>query len=119
MTCGKSRFTLLIQILMFVISGQALVAANTLEPVQQQQLLQEKRESIFQRYDHTARQCWQLFMVNDCLQEARLERRRALVPIEQQEHALRATKRAQAVSDRLDRLDAKKSPLEITNDSQP
>jgi hypothetical protein len=119
MSYGKFRLTLLFQVLMVVLPGQASQATDTLEHDQQMKLLQEKRELILQLYDHTARQCWQLFMVNDCLQEARLERRRALVPIDQQENALRAAKRARAVSDRLDRLGAKKPPLEITNDSQP
>ena len=119
MSCGKFRLILLFQVLVVVLPGQASQAADALEHDQQLKLLQEKREFILQAYDHTARQCWQLFMVNDCLQQARLERRRALVTIDQQEQALRAAKRARAVSDRLERLGAKKPPLEITDDSQP
>jgi len=119
MICVKFRLMLLFQVLMLVLSGQASQAADASEHDQQMKLLQEKREFILQDYDHSARQCWQLFMVNDCLQQARIERRRALVTIDQQEQALRAAKRARAVSDRLERLGAKKPPLEITHDSQP
>lgn len=115
----STRYTGLIVVLLCVLSSRASQATDAQTHEQKLQILQDKRAAIIQRYDHSAKQCWQLFMVNDCLQAARQERRRAIEPIDQQEHAVRAEKRAQAVADRLERLDAKKSPLEINNDSQP
>lgn len=114
-----ARYTGLIVVLLCALSSRVSQATETLTHEQKLQVLQDKRDTIIQRYDYSAKQCWQLFMVNDCLQAARQERRRAMEPIDRQEHAVRAEKRAQAVADRLERLDAKKPPLEITNDSQP
>jgi hypothetical protein len=78
---------------------------------QQQQALQSERDEVSQRFDAQAKACWQRFMVNDCLQEARAQRRSALRPIEQREQALKAVRRAQAVKDRAERLEAKQ-PVE-------
>jgi len=87
--------------------------------IEQQQLaLQQEREVIAQRYDSQARQCWQHFMVNDCLQAARVQRRLALRPLDQQEHALRAAKRALAVAERQQRLEAKQPEARAPDDVQ-
>ena len=83
---------------------------------QQQAVLQQEREAIAQHYDSEARQCWQRFMVNDCLQAARLQRRLALRPLDQQEQTLRAAKRALAVAERQQRLDAKQTGAQATDD---
>lgn len=80
-------------------------APLTLE--QQQQALQSERDEVSQRFEAQAKVCWQRFLVNDCLQEARAQRRLALKPIEQREQALKAVRRAQAVKDRNERLEAK------------
>jgi hypothetical protein len=113
------RLTGLIVVLLCVFFSRVTQATDALTYEQKLQVLQDKRTAIIQRYDYSAKQCWQLFMVNDCLQAARQERRRAMEPIDRQEHAVRAEKRAQAVADRLERLDAKKPSLEMTHDSQP
>ena len=114
-----TRYTGLIGLLLCVLSSHASQVTEILAPEQKLQDLQDKRAAIVQRFDRSARQCWQLFMVNDCLQAARQERRRAMEPIDRQEQAVRAEKRAQAVADRRERLDAKKPSLEMTHDSQP
>ena len=85
--------------------AQDAVAPFTLE--QKQQDLQSERDAVHLRYEMKAKACWQRFMVNDCLQEARAERRLAMRPIEQREQALKAARRAQAVKDRAERLEAK------------
>lgn len=93
--------------------------AMDIHAIEQQQLvLQQEREAIAQRYDREARQCWQRFMVNDCLQASRLQRRQALRPVDQQEHALRAAKRALAVAERQQRLDAKQTETRAPDDVQ-
>ena len=117
MICARN--TGMIVVLLCVLYSRASQATDALTHEQKLQVLQDKRAAIIQRYDHSAKQCWQLFMVNDCVQAARQERRRAMEPIDRQENAVRAEKRAQAVADRLERLDAKKPPLEMTHDSQP
>jgi hypothetical protein len=99
--------------------AHAAPTADTLSHEHQQHLLQEQREAILGRYGQAAKQCWQIFMVNDCLQQARLARRRELVPVEKQENTLRAAKRAQAVADRQERLEAKKPVLETPDDNRP
>jgi hypothetical protein len=86
---------------------------------QKQHVLQMQRDAVSQRYGQAAKQCWQIFLVNDCLQQARLDRRRELAPIEKQENALRAAKRAQAVADRQERLEAKKPSVETPDDNPP
>jgi hypothetical protein len=78
---------------------------------QQQQALQSEREAVAQRFEAKAKACWQRFMVNDCLQEARAQRRLAIKPIDQREQALKAARRAQSLKDRAERLEAKQ-PLE-------
>lgn len=78
-----------------------------------QQALQKEREEIGEIFINASRQCWQRFMVNDCLHAARLQRRQALAPIEKQEQALRAAQRAVMLTDRQLRLNAKQ-PESIT-----
>jgi len=100
-------------------TAHAMPTTDTLSYEHKQQQLQAQREVISQKYGQASKQCWQIFMVNDCLQQARLERRRELLPIEKQENALRAAKRAQAVADRQERLEAKKPSVETPDDNPP
>jgi hypothetical protein len=101
------------------VTAQASQTPDVQSYDQKQQVLQAQREVVSQRYGQAAKQCWQTFMVNDCLQQARLERRRELVPIDKQENALRAAKRAQAVADRQERLESKKPLIETSDDNRP
>ena len=89
------------------VSAHAQDASVILSLDQQQQVLQSERDAVHLHYEVKAKACWQRFMVNDCLQEARAERRLAMRPIEQREQALKAARRAQAVKDRAERLEAK------------
>ena len=81
--------------------------------------LQNERDAITAAFDHSARQCWQHFMVNNCLQSARVQRRQALAPIDKQEQALRAAQRALSVIERQERLDAKQPESKEPNDNRP
>jgi hypothetical protein len=81
--------------------------------------LQTERDAIAAAFDRAARQCWQLFMVNNCLQSARLQRRQALAPIDKQEQTLRAAQRALSVIEREERLDAKQPESKVLNDNRP
>ncbi len=85
----------------------------------QKEALQLEREAIAANYALAARQCWQQFMVNDCLSSARLQRRQSLAPVEKQEQALRAVQRAMSVIERQERLDAKQPQTQGFNDSRP
>jgi len=98
------------------------VAAEPLDrsQIEAQKLgLQQQRDDIAVTYAQAARQCWQRFMVNDCLHAARLQRRQALTPIEKQEQALLAAQRALSVIERQERLDAKQPESKEPNDVRP
>lgn len=98
---------------LFVLSLLIALTSMAAEPVDRSQIeaqkdqLQGQRDEIATRYARDARECWQRFRVNDCLQSARVQRRQALNPIDKQEQALRAAQRALMVIERQDRLDAK------------
>jgi len=47
-----------------------------------------ERDVATQRYEATEKACWQRFAVNDCLQQARVQRRTALDRLRQQELAI-------------------------------
>jgi len=81
--------------------------------------LQSERDAVAVAFDRAARQCWQHFMVNNCLEVARLQRRQALAPIDMQEQALRAAQRALSVMERQERLDAKQPESKELNDNRP
>ena len=81
--------------------------------------LQKERDAVNAIFEISARQCWQRFMVNDCLHSARLQRRQAMGPLDKQEHAIRAAQRALMVMERQERLDAKQPVTPELNDNQP
>jgi hypothetical protein len=71
--------------------------------------LQKERDDIGMSYAAQTKQCWQHFWVNECLNAARLQRRQALTPIDQQEQALRAAQRDWMVNERAERLNLKQT----------
>lgn len=81
--------------------------------------LQNERDEIVMRYARDARECWQRFRVNDCLQTAREQRRQALSPIDKQEQGLRAAQRALMVIEREERLEAKQPDAKEPQDARP
>ena len=85
----------------------------------QKAALDAQRETIAETYAQTAHQCWQRFLVNDCLHAARLQRRQALAPIQKQEQALRAAQRALSAQERQQRLEAKQPQPEAAHDAKP
>ena len=97
------------------------IAADSLNKSQleiQKKLLQKERENVAVNFDTEARLCWQKFMVNDCLQEARLQRRQQLALIAKQEQALRVMQRELSVMERQERLDAKQPDLQVPYERQ-
>lgn len=112
---------------LWLLIAMSCVAAEPLDrsQIEAQKLgLQQQRDDIAATYAQAARQCWQRFMVNDCLHAARLQRRQALAPIEKQDQALRAAQRALTVIERQERLDAKQPESKQTepkdlNDVRP
>ena len=95
-------------------TGQELM--DRAQIASKKQLLQNEREAIAATYEIVARQCWQKFMVNDCLQAAREQRRQGVALIDKQEQALRAAQRALTVIERRERLDAKQPELQVPYD---
>ena len=82
----------------------------------QKRMLQNEREAITTTYEIEARQCWQKFTVNDCLQAARVKRRQDVALVTTQEQALRAAQRALTVMERQERLGAKQPELQVPYD---
>jgi hypothetical protein len=105
-----------------LLGGFSTRAAEPLDRPQieaQKLLLQKERDDIATVFAVAARQCWQRFLVNDCLHAARLQRRQALSPIEKQDQALRAAQRSLAVIERQERLDAKQPESKEPHDARP
>lgn len=99
-----------------------LAVAQTMDRAQiemQKLQLQKEREDIMRSYEASVRQCWQRFMVNDCLREARKQKYLALSPIEKQEQALRAAQRALTAIEREERLQAKQPKPEMPHADRP
>lgn len=102
--------------------GCAAFGALATEPLDRSQIetqklaLQKERDAVHAIFEASARQCWQRFMVNDCLHAARLQRRQAMAPLDQQDQALRVAQRALMVIERQERLDAKQAvPTELND----
>jgi len=103
-----------------VASGNSVAQPMERPPIEaQKEALQKEREAIAAIYAQAARQCWQRFMVNDCLHTARLQRRQALIPVEKQEQALNAAQRAWSVIQRQERLDGKQPESQAPHDLRP
>ena len=99
-----------------------LVAAQALDhgEIEAQKLqLQKERDDITRTYEASARQCWQRFMVNDCLRDARKQKYLALSPIEKQEQALRVAQREWTAIEREERLQAKQPKPQAPHDNRP
>jgi len=118
---GRSRFLHCVCVLGLLVafSGMAAEALDRPQIEAQKLLLDQQRHEITATYAQAARQCWQRFMVNDCLHVARLQRRQALALIEKQDQALRAAQRALTVIERQERLDAKQPDSKELHDVRP
>lgn len=100
----------------------SLASAQSLDRVQiesQKLQLQNERDDIGRAYAAQAKQCWQRFWVNECLNAARLQRRQALSPIDQQEQTLRAAQRERRVNERDERLNMKQPETLERHDLKP
>ena len=99
-----------------------LARAQSMDRVQiesQKLQLQKERDDIGNAYAAQAKQCWQRFWVNDCLNAARLQRRQALSPIDKQEQALRAAQRDLMVIEREERLNQKQPETPERHEAKP
>ena len=67
------------------------------------------RGEATQRYEATEKACWQRFAVNDCLRQARTERRAVLDRLRQQELAVNDLDRRRRADERLRQLERKPS----------
>lgn len=67
----------------------------------------QSREAAQSRFAADETLCWQRFAVNDCLRQARLQRRAALDQLRQQELALNEIERQRRAEQRLRQLDEK------------
>ena len=67
------------------------------------------RGEATQRYEATEKACWQRFAVNDCLRQARTERRAVLDRLRQQELAVNDLDRRRRADERLRQLERKQS----------
>ncbi len=68
-----------------------------------------ERDVATQRYEATEKACWQRFAVNDCLRQARTERRAVLDRLRQQELAVNDLDRRRRADERLRQLERKQS----------
>ena len=105
--------------LLAALSGMAAEPLDRPQIEVQKLALQQARDEIATAYALAARQCWQRFMVNDCLHTARLQRRQSLAPIDKQDQALRAAQRALMVIERQERLDAKQPESKQPESKEP
>ena len=118
-TSGRFVFLLCLWCLLGAFSCLAAEPMDRPQIEAQKMALQNERNAITADFDRSARQCWQHFMVNNCLQSARLQRRQALAPIDKQEQILRDAQRALSVIERQERLDAKQPESKVLNDNRP
>ncbi len=79
---------------------------------QERERLQLERAAIEQSHADRVRECWQRFVVNACLQEARRSRHAALAPLRAQELELNAQERAWRSQQRDERLQEKQRSQE-------
>lgn len=79
-------------------------AARALWVSGQRQRLEQERADIERDFAQTEQRCWQRFAVNDCLSQARQQRRLGLDALREQELALNAMEREREAQARLHRL---------------
>lgn len=73
----------------------------------QRERVSEQRGAAQARYESSELQCWRRFAVNDCLRQARTERRATLDRLRRQELALNDIERQRRTQQRLRQLDDK------------
>ncbi|MCY7304591.1 MAG: hypothetical protein LH632_00275 [Rhodoferax sp.] len=81
-------------------------AIATAEAVEYERIRQE-RSAALEEFNARDAQCYQRFAVNDCLAEARKQRRNVLADLRRQEFALNDAQRKRRAADQLLRSDEK------------
>lgn len=114
--CGSASLheTYLLQREADAASARALVADAPSEAAEldawlagQHQRLAQERATAQQHFAQAEQACWQRFAVNDCLRQARQQRRQSLDALHEQELQLNLFERERAATERLRRLERK------------
>ena len=78
----------------------------------QRQRIAQGRAAARQRYHDDERACWQRFAVNDCLRDARLQRRGVLDALRRDEQGVNAAERERRTGERLRAIEDKRPPAQ-------
>lgn len=78
----------------------------------QRQRIAQGRAAARQRYRDDELACWQRFAVNDCLRDARLQRRGALDALRRDEQVVNAAERERRTGERLRAIEDKRPPAQ-------
>ena len=109
-----ATLTFLFSLTSTLLGAQSLVGEPEFIRVQREAIAQD-RQAVMRTYEQAAKACWQKFAVNNCLSDARKERRAALEPLRQKDLVLNTQERLWRTEQRDLRLQGKQPE----NRSQP
>lgn len=109
-----ATLTFLFSLTSTLLGAQSLVGEPEFIRVQREAIAQD-RQAVMSSYEQAAKGCWQKFAVNNCLSDARKERRAALEPLRQKDLVLNTQERLWRTEQRDLRLEGKQPE----NRSQP
>lgn len=91
----------------FVLSATLLPQARALTPVDERQRIASERAQVQAAFAQRERECHERFMVSDCLEKARRDRREALERLRYQDVILDEAQRRQRAVERMEDIRSK------------